>query len=281
AILDERARNQRPLSLILVDMQLPDGNGTEIIKAVKTDPAWRLTPVVVLSSEKSSRVINNAYAIGANCFLPKVGKTKHVLGTLRSLYDCWLDSAVLPQETKDGNHIHSNLSRGIRFRARTAMVYMDLSQVSTRNPPQAEFWLDRALNEGNFSNLLVFLQRILNEHDIPEDVIDRFLQMQVKTDAALLSAEQFLKKACQPTTEDCLNKVLDILEALDENLLAELISYAFPQNPVFAKMFQSAVVDHCTKMALFITEQTELPDLHARASALRVVANKLKVTCHS
>ncbi|NOR50234.1 MAG: response regulator [Desulfuromonadales bacterium] len=281
ATLEECARNQRPLDLILVDMHLPDGMGLDIIKVVKADSAWRLTPVIVLSGENSSRVINNAYAIGANCFLPKIGKTKSTLRTLRSLYDCWIDSAMLPQVTSDGNHIQANLSRGIRFRARTAMVYMDLSQAFSSDPSQAEFWLNRALNEGNFSNLLVFLQRILNEHDMPEDVNARFLQMQVQTETSLFAAEQFLKHCCHPTIDDSLAKVLDILEALDEKLLAEIIGHVFPRNQVLAKTFQSAVVDHCTKMAAFITERTELPGLHARASALRAVANELNVTCPS
>jgi hypothetical protein len=129
--------------------------------------------------------------------------------------------------------------------------------------------------------LLVFLQRILNEHDMLEDVTARFLQMQTQTETTLLAAEQFLKNCCRPTIDDSLAKVLDILEALDEKLLAEIIGYVFPLNQVFAKTFQSAVVDHCTKMAAFITERTELPDLHVRASALMAVANKFNMACPS
>jgi CheY-like chemotaxis protein len=36
--LTERARLQKPLDLILTDMQLPDGTGLEVINAVKLSP---------------------------------------------------------------------------------------------------------------------------------------------------------------------------------------------------------------------------------------------------
>ncbi len=34
-----RAENKRPLSLVVTDVQLPDGTGLDLIREVKTDPA--------------------------------------------------------------------------------------------------------------------------------------------------------------------------------------------------------------------------------------------------
>jgi CheY-like chemotaxis protein len=148
ATLDERAHLQKPLGLILTDMRLLDGTGLDVIRAVKSDPAWRLTPVVVLSGEKSSQVIADTYAIGANCFLPKLSKTKTVFSMLRSLYDCWLDSAVLPEDAPAGNHLQAILARLIHLRARQANVYMGLAQAFDEDPAQSAFWL--ASNGGLF-----------------------------------------------------------------------------------------------------------------------------------
>src|SRR5689334_22422794 len=48
-LLGKRERDREPVNLILVDMQLPDGTGLDLIHAVKTNPAWRMTPIIVLS----------------------------------------------------------------------------------------------------------------------------------------------------------------------------------------------------------------------------------------
>jgi len=278
ATLDELASLQKPLGLILTDMQLPDGTALEVIRAVKSDPAWRLTPVVVLSGEKSSKVIADTYAIGANCFLPKISKTKPVFSLLRSLYECWLDSAIFPVGPLSENHQQAILARWIRNRARHANVYMGFSQAFVEDPPQSEFWLDRALNEGNFSNMSIFFQRTLGDGDMLLDDAERVTQMQSRVNVALHAAEQFLKENPRPTEEGCLAKVLDILEATDINALTALIQHILPINPVAARAFKSAAVDHLIKMAFFIDERSELPNLHERATALVVMANKLKAT---
>ncbi len=67
ALLAERARHHQPVDLILSDMQLPDGTGLDVVREVRADPYWHLTPVLVLSGEIAPGVVNEAYALGANC----------------------------------------------------------------------------------------------------------------------------------------------------------------------------------------------------------------------
>jgi CheY-like chemotaxis protein len=259
-------------------MRLPDGTGLDVIKAVKSNPSWRLTPVVVLSGEKSSQVVADTYAIGANCFLPKLSKTKTVFSMLRSLYDCWLDCAVLPEEAPTENQLQAILAQWVRNRARQANVYMSFSQAFVEAPSQSEFWLGRALNEGNFSNMAVFFQRISAVDDILLDDAERFAQMQSRVDAALHAAEQFLKENPRPTMEDCFAKALDILEAFDESVLSAFVRHILPRNPAAAKAVNSAAVDHLREVASFIGSRAELPSLRDRATALAAVADKLEAT---
>jgi len=276
--LDERARLQKPLKLVLTDMQLPDGTGLDVIRAVKSSPDWRSTPVVVLSDERSSKVVADIYAIGADCFMPKVPKRQSILSVLRSLYDCWLDSAVFPEEPPAENDLQAILARSIRTRARQADVYMSLSQAFVEDPPQSDFWLDRALNEGNLSNIFVFFQRTLGDYDTPLADTERLVQVQSRTNEALQAAEQFLQENPRPTVDGCLAKVLDILEAKDINTLTAFIQHILPINPVAARALKSAVVDHFIKMAFFIGEQAELLSLRERAAALVAGANKFNAT---
>jgi CheY-like chemotaxis protein len=276
--LDECARLQKPLNLILTDMRLPDGTGLEVVRAVKSNPVWRLTPVVVLSGEKSGKVINDAYAMGANCFLPKTTKTGSVMGMLRSLYDCWLDSAVLPEGVAEENCLQATLVRWIHHRAQQANVYISLSQAFVEIPTLSRFWLDRALNEGNFTNMAVFFQQTLGEYDLPQADADRFVKMQARIDTALHTTELFLKKNARPTVDESLAIALDNLETIDETVITEFIHHILPRTPVAARTFQSALVDHFAKMASFIAERAERPNLRERASSLGVRLNKFKST---
>ena len=126
--------------------------------------------------------------------------------------------------------------------------------------------------------MAVFFQRTLGEYEMPLGDIDRYVQMQSRVNAALHAAEQFLKENPRPTGEVYLAKVLDVLEAFDESAITMLLRHILPRNPMAAMALQSALVSHLIKMAFFIGERAELPNLQERAAALVLVANKIKAT---
>jgi CheY-like chemotaxis protein len=64
------AREHRP-SLILLDLQLPDIQGDEVLRRLKADPATRRIPVVMLSAEASPRRIQQLLDAGATAYLTK------------------------------------------------------------------------------------------------------------------------------------------------------------------------------------------------------------------
>jgi CheY-like chemotaxis protein len=96
-LLHERQKKKEPLSLIISDMKLPDGTGLDVIREVKTSPAWRMTPVIVLSNIVGEGVINDAYALGANSYMPKIIDSKSSLESLHSFYQYWMEDSRLPQ----------------------------------------------------------------------------------------------------------------------------------------------------------------------------------------
>jgi CheY-like chemotaxis protein len=66
----ELAREHRP-SLILLDLQLPDIPGPEVLERLQRDPATRHIPVVVISADATPGQINRLRAAGAREFLAK------------------------------------------------------------------------------------------------------------------------------------------------------------------------------------------------------------------
>jgi len=57
--------------LILLDLRLTDGLGTDILHEVRQDPNLRLIPVVILTNCDDTDTIRDAYYRGANSYLVK------------------------------------------------------------------------------------------------------------------------------------------------------------------------------------------------------------------
>lgn len=60
-----------PPKVVLLDLQLPKVNGLEVLQAIKSDPATRTIPVVILTSSRQDPDIQTAYALGANSYVVK------------------------------------------------------------------------------------------------------------------------------------------------------------------------------------------------------------------
>lgn len=63
-------QNSEP-ALVLLDIDLPDGNGLEILDAMRAEPRLRDVPVMVISATVDSRLFEDANARGASACLSK------------------------------------------------------------------------------------------------------------------------------------------------------------------------------------------------------------------
>ncbi|HTP66680.1 MAG TPA: response regulator [Geobacteraceae bacterium] len=266
-LLDARARDRQPVDLILVDMQLPDGTGLDVIREVKSDPAWRMVPVVVLSNESSDWMVNGAYALGANCFMPKIPGPDNSLDILRTLYTCWLEASLSPRRQRR-DRLRDALARGVNIRARTSEFYCKLACSFAEEPDEMGFWLDRSLNEGNMSNLLAFVRNMVSESDMPEEMIDRLADMQLRFRKALIVAEARLRRKPAPVSEEACRWVLDFLVALDEELLADVLGCLFPKGPVATTALKARAAAQIKELSAHILDRTEGAEIRARASSL-------------
>jgi CheY-like chemotaxis protein len=57
--------------LVLLDLNLPRKDGREVLAEVKTDPALRRIPVVILSSSQAERDVIESYDLHANAYVTK------------------------------------------------------------------------------------------------------------------------------------------------------------------------------------------------------------------
>jgi len=57
--------------LILLDLNLPDMTGVDILKAVKASPHIKATPIVVLTTTDDQREIERCYELGASVYIVK------------------------------------------------------------------------------------------------------------------------------------------------------------------------------------------------------------------
>ena len=60
-----------PPRVVLLDLKLPKVDGLQVLRKLKADPALRTIPVVILTSSKEDRDLQEAYRLGANSYIVK------------------------------------------------------------------------------------------------------------------------------------------------------------------------------------------------------------------
>src|SRR5207244_7626078 len=58
-------------SLVLLDLMMPDMNGDEVLKQIKSDPDKRDIPVVMISADTDVEKVSQCIELGADDYLPK------------------------------------------------------------------------------------------------------------------------------------------------------------------------------------------------------------------
>jgi CheY-like chemotaxis protein len=92
----EYAAAPRP-DLVLLDLNLPRKNGTEVLAEMRADPLLRSIPVAVLTTSKAESDILRSYELGANCFITKPVRLQEFLEVIQAIQDFWLTIVRLPR----------------------------------------------------------------------------------------------------------------------------------------------------------------------------------------
>lgn len=95
----ELARTHRP-SLILLDLNLPDATGEQVLRGLRERPDTRALPVVVLSGDSEPRRRTQLLELGARDYLTKPFRIHELL----SLFDrLCAGRAIAPSASEDGH----------------------------------------------------------------------------------------------------------------------------------------------------------------------------------
>jgi two-component system chemotaxis response regulator CheY len=73
----------RPFDLIITDINMPDINGLELIGFVKSNPAYRNIPLIIVSTEKSEEDKKRGLALGASGYVAKPFKPQELLAAVQ------------------------------------------------------------------------------------------------------------------------------------------------------------------------------------------------------
>jgi len=79
----EAVRRERP-DLVVSDVMMPRMSGTELCRAIKSDPALRSTPVILLTARVGSEATLEGYAHGADDFVAKPFHPRVLLARVRA-----------------------------------------------------------------------------------------------------------------------------------------------------------------------------------------------------
>ena len=83
-LFSEEVRANGPM-LILLDLNLPDMSGTDILAEVKRDERLRRAPVVVLTTTDDKTEIQRCYDLGCNVYITKPVDYESFAGAIRQL----------------------------------------------------------------------------------------------------------------------------------------------------------------------------------------------------
>ena len=83
-------------SLILLDLNMPNVNGTEFLEQLRDEPALSSIPVVILTTSDDERDIAASYALGANAYLVKPSAFDDMVSVAAVVKAHWLETVRLP-----------------------------------------------------------------------------------------------------------------------------------------------------------------------------------------
>jgi CheY-like chemotaxis protein len=72
-------------ALVLLDLNLPDMSGIDILTRIKSDPQLRRTPVVILTTTDDQSEIQRCYDLGANVYVTKPVNYESFADAIRQL----------------------------------------------------------------------------------------------------------------------------------------------------------------------------------------------------
>lgn len=82
--------------LILLDLNLPRKNGSELLAEIKEDEDLKLIPVVILTTSEAEEDVLQTYKLHANAYVTKPVGMAQFIQIVRAIDDFWFTIVKLP-----------------------------------------------------------------------------------------------------------------------------------------------------------------------------------------
>lgn len=83
--------------LVLLDLQLPEVSGFEVLRALRADPQTAHLPVIVLSSSDLPDDVQRSYSLGANAYIMKPTDFNMFVHHMSAMCEFWGNVVKLPE----------------------------------------------------------------------------------------------------------------------------------------------------------------------------------------
>jgi two-component system, response regulator len=86
--------------LILLDLNMPRKDGREALRDIKSDPALKSIPIVVLTTSKAEEDVLRSYQLGVNSFIKKPVTFEALVEAIKAFGHYWLDIVEIPMRAQ-------------------------------------------------------------------------------------------------------------------------------------------------------------------------------------
>ena len=85
-----RGQIEKPM-VVLLDLKLPKISGIEVLKSLRSSPATRHIPVIILTLSDEERDLIDCYRYGANSYIRKPVNYDHFIEIIQQLCNYWFN----------------------------------------------------------------------------------------------------------------------------------------------------------------------------------------------
>ena len=76
-------------ALVLLDLNMPRLDGTEVLRQLKSDPAMRMIPIVIMTSSREEGDLLASYALGVNAYVVKPVNFREFFDAVKQVGSFW------------------------------------------------------------------------------------------------------------------------------------------------------------------------------------------------
>ena len=137
----ERAQS-RPPDLILLDLMMPDMNGLEVCRRLKTDPSTREIPIIFLTASNEMEHLVKGFEAGAVDYVTKPFNAPELLARIRTHLELKHARQQLREMNNEKNEFMGIAAHDLRnpLGAITGFAEIILEEIEPLQPPAPESW---------------------------------------------------------------------------------------------------------------------------------------------